>query len=201
AIGTEAARFHDLVRVDGEILAQHRQRARAARLLQERIAALEEIHVGQHRKAGRTAGLVGAGYGCGVEIRADHAFRRARLLHLGNDGRLARGHPRLARGRETPCRRHASGRTLEFAQRHPCTAFGDLFGLAPENPLQHGHAAAPRSWRVSATKASSLARAAPLAITSRARAMPSAIESATPAAYSAAPAFRATISSGRPGSP
>src|SRR5690606_17772708 len=189
------------VGVDGEILAQHRQRASGARLLQERITALEEVDVGQHRQAGRAAGLVGAGDGRRVEVRADHAPGRARLLHLGDDRRLARGHPRLDRGGEAARRGHGSGQALEFAQRHPGAAFGDLFGLAPENALQHGHAGAPPNCRVVATNSSSFARAPPLAMAARARAMPSAIESATPEAYSAAPAFSATISSGRPGSP
>ena len=50
----------DLVRVEDEILAQHRQSARGARRAQIVVAALEIRRVGQHREAGRAARLVGA---------------------------------------------------------------------------------------------------------------------------------------------
>jgi len=50
---TDRARFVNLVRIEREILAQHRQVARSPRLLQVGIAALEEIDIGQHRQARR----------------------------------------------------------------------------------------------------------------------------------------------------
>jgi hypothetical protein len=52
-VGAHGARFGDLIGIDHEILAQHRQGAGGAGRLQIFRAALEILAVGQHRQAGR----------------------------------------------------------------------------------------------------------------------------------------------------
>ena len=42
--------------------------------------------IGQHRKTGRAARLIGAGMGSGIEIRADQTLGWAGLFDLGNEG-------------------------------------------------------------------------------------------------------------------
>src|SRR5690606_27087799 len=143
---------------------------------------------------GRAPGRVAARDRGRVEVGADHALRRARLLDLGDDRRAAGRDRGLQRGAEAAHRRRVRDPRLEFAQRQPRAALGDLLALAVEDPLQDGHGV-PASERVASMKCASFARAAPEAMASRAFAMPSAIESATPATYSAAPALSATISS------
>ena len=49
-----AARLVNLIRIDHEILAQHRQLARGAGLLQVIHFTLKKLHIGQHRQAGST---------------------------------------------------------------------------------------------------------------------------------------------------
>jgi hypothetical protein len=60
-IGTHHARFVDLPGVDHEILAQHRQLARGARLFEVVDIALEKLPVGQHRQASRADHAVAVG--------------------------------------------------------------------------------------------------------------------------------------------
>ena len=74
AIRAQGARFIDLIRVDGEILAQHRQRAGGAGLLQMFIGTLEKIAVGEHRQAGGAMALVALGDFGGVKIGAQQAL-------------------------------------------------------------------------------------------------------------------------------
>ena len=61
AVGPDAPAFQDLIRVEDEILAQHRQTDRLARRGEVVIAALEIGHVGQHRQAAGAARRIGAG--------------------------------------------------------------------------------------------------------------------------------------------
>ena len=49
AVGAQRARLEQLVVVDHEILAQHRQRAGVARFDQILVGTLEEIDIGEHR--------------------------------------------------------------------------------------------------------------------------------------------------------
>src|SRR5690606_36588319 len=119
-----------------------------------------------------------------VEVGAEHALGRARLLDLGDDRRAARHDRGLQRGGEAAHRRRFRVPRLELAQRQACAALGDFLALAVEDPLQDGHGAAA-SERVASTNCTSFARAAPEATASRALPMPSAIEPATPATYSA----------------
>ncbi len=80
------AGFDDLVRIDDEVFAQHRQIAGGARFFEVSHAALEELHVGEHGQAGRTVLFIRTGNLGRHEVFAQHAFRRARFLHFGNDG-------------------------------------------------------------------------------------------------------------------
>ena len=58
--------------------------ARFARRFEIGELALEGRPVGQHRQAGRAAVLIGLGQRRRIEIGADQALRRARLLDLGD---------------------------------------------------------------------------------------------------------------------
>ena len=90
AIRARGARLVHLVRVDREVLAQHRQPAGGARLFHVLERALEKLLVGQHRQAGRAVALVARGDRGRIECLAQHAPARARFLDLGDDRRLAR---------------------------------------------------------------------------------------------------------------
>ena len=72
-VGADGARFHHLIGLQHEILAQHRQMGRGARGLQIVVTALEVIFLRQHGQAGSTALRVGAGQGRGVEVGADQS--------------------------------------------------------------------------------------------------------------------------------
>ena len=84
-IRAHRARLVHLVMVDDEILADHRQRAGGARLAQVGFRALEELHVGQHRQAGRAVFGVALRDRRRLEVRAQHAFRGRGLLHFRDD--------------------------------------------------------------------------------------------------------------------
>ena len=62
---------------------------RRARRLEVVRRALERGRVGQHREAGGAAGLIGLGERLRLEMFADQAFRRARLLDLGDQREAA----------------------------------------------------------------------------------------------------------------
>ena len=87
AIGAPGARLQHLIGIEEEILAQDRQRRRRARLDQMLRVALERRRVGEHRQAGRAARLIAAGEPRRLEILADQALRRTRLLDLGDERR------------------------------------------------------------------------------------------------------------------
>ncbi len=90
AIRPVCARLGHLVALEHEVLAQHRQAGRRARGFEKGEAALEGGAIGQHRQAGRAAGLVGGGQRRRIEVGADEAFGRARLLDLGDQRESAR---------------------------------------------------------------------------------------------------------------
>ena len=91
AIGPQRARFHDLVGLVDEILAQHRQGGRRARLRQELGPALERGRVGEHRQTGGAARLIGFGERRRIEIGADKPLRGAGLFDLGDQRIIAAG--------------------------------------------------------------------------------------------------------------
>jgi hypothetical protein len=82
--------FVDLVGIDDEILAQHRQLASFARLLQVGWRALEERPVGEHAQARGAVPRVGRGDVGRYEVLAQHATARAGLLDFGNHRGLVR---------------------------------------------------------------------------------------------------------------
>ena len=82
AIGADMAAFEDLVRVENEILAQHRQFDRPVCCAQILVAALEVGRVGQHREAARPARRIGSCQGRRVEIAADQPRARRGLFDL-----------------------------------------------------------------------------------------------------------------------
>ena len=129
AVGAQRARFRDLVGLVHEILAQHRQCGRGARRDQVVRAALERRRVGQHREAGRAAGLVGARQRRRVEIGADQPLGRARLLDLGDQGIVAAREPALDRPQETARRRGRPGRGLDRGGRPRALRRRDLLAL------------------------------------------------------------------------
>ena len=74
AVGAQGTGLDNLVRVNHEILADHWQLARRAGLLQEQVAALEEVDIGQYRQAGCAALLVALGNVFRIKELADHAL-------------------------------------------------------------------------------------------------------------------------------
>ena len=144
-----------LVGVDGEVLAQHRQGAGGAGLLQVGVAALEEIHVGEHRQARRAAELVAHRDLIGPEVRADHPARGTGLLHLGDHRRVTLGDGRLQRVGEAAHRAGIARARGHLGQRQLRAACGDFFGLAGQDGLQD---VAHRRWRARARQARILAR-------------------------------------------
>jgi hypothetical protein len=89
AVGAHRPRLDHLIRIDDEVLAQHRQAARRARLDQIIGRTLKVLAVGQHRQAGRATRLVGTRDVRRPEVGAQHALGRACLLHFRDHGRLA----------------------------------------------------------------------------------------------------------------
>src|SRR5690606_37654230 len=189
AVSADHARLVDLVGVDDEVLAQHRQGAGVAGFAQEAVAALEKINIGEDRQARRAARLIAAGNRGRVEILADQALGRAGLFHLGTARRFP-GSMFAADGiDEAPCRRLVGGARAHAVERPDLAALADFLVLARQDGGEDiAHVAA--SSRVIATNSSNLARAAPDAIASRDKPMPSPMVSATPATYNAAPAFK-----------
>ncbi len=92
-VRADDTRLDHLIGIHGEILAQHRQRAGGARLLEMLVGALEKIHVGQHRQAGGAVAFITPGDVGRPEIRAQQALAGARLLDLGDDRGTTGGKP------------------------------------------------------------------------------------------------------------
>ena len=182
-VGTDRARLVDLVLVDGEVLAQHRQRAGGARGDQEILMALEKVAIGEHRQAGRPAGFVTARDLRRAEVGADHALAGRGLLDLGDHRRAASGDLRAQGGLEAARRGQLGGAGVQFGEWNRGPARGDFLGLAGQDGGEDvAHAAPPARPRVVATNWCSFSRAAPLASTARAAPMPSAMLPTTSAA-------------------
>ncbi|MNY21018.1 hypothetical protein D3C86_1545370 [compost metagenome] len=143
AIGAQGAGLDDLVGVDHEILADHRQRTGVARLLQVEVGALEEILVGQHRQTGRTTGLVTAGDVRRDEQLTQHALARRSLLDLGDHRRLLAFGLFLQGPGETTRGIGGTGLLLDFREADDGATLGHFFGLAGEDLLQNGWNAHP----------------------------------------------------------
>src|SRR5690606_16305051 len=107
--------------------------------LQVVIAALEKIPIRQHRQTGGATTLVARGNRGGLEILADHAFRRRRFLDLGDHRCLALPNAMLQCVDKTPRRGllvHGL-RLLSTLQQRVCFwQCGDFFRLAPKNAVK-----------------------------------------------------------------
>ena len=117
--GAPGARLQHLIGVEKEILAQDGKRRRLARFDQMLGRALERGRVGQHRKAGCAAGLIGLGELGRLEILADEPLRGARLLDLGDQAEPAFVDCPLQRLDETARGRLALDLALQSRARHP----------------------------------------------------------------------------------
>ena len=91
AVGAPGARLEDLVGLEQEVLAQAGRPEASRACVRIFGPALERGRVGQHREAGGAALGIGAGEARRIEIGADQALRRARLLDLGDQRRLPCG--------------------------------------------------------------------------------------------------------------
>ncbi|MPM76575.1 hypothetical protein SDC9_123574 [bioreactor metagenome] len=144
-IGAHRTRFVDLVWVDHEILAQHRQQATSTCLLQVVRLALKELAIGQHRQAGRThlavalcIALCDVG---GDEVFANHALARAGLFHLGDHRRLILGNLGLESAHKVAREHTALGVAPHVFERHALFGCGDFFDLDVADFFQDvGHA-------------------------------------------------------------
>ena len=172
AVGAPGARFRDLIGLEHEILAQRRQGGRGARGGQEFGLALERRRVGQHREAGRAARLIGARERRRIEVGADQALRRARLLDLGDQ--------RVVAGRELALDRRAGSRAaagaalaprFDLGERARALGRGDLLALVGLDLLRGCRSWLRRSRRRSAGRAGLRPRRS--RSTSRASATPS----------------------------
>ena len=74
AVGTPGPRFHHLVGVEHEVLAQRGQRGGGARGREILRRALEGGPVGQHGEAGSAARLIGFGQSGRIEVGADQTL-------------------------------------------------------------------------------------------------------------------------------
>ena len=136
AVCAPGARLVDLVGVDHEVLAQHRQRAHGARLLQVLGCALKERPIGEHAQAGGAVPGIGHRDLGRHEVLADHALARAGLLDLGDDRGLAGSNLR-AQGADEIARRRLRQRVA--AQRGgiaPALRRSDLLTLDGDDALQ-----------------------------------------------------------------
>ena len=117
-----SARLEDLVGLEEEILAQGRQAGGLAGGGEILGPALERGLVGEHGEAGRAALGIGAGERRRVEIDADEALRRARLLDLGDERRAIGREMALDRGGEA-ARREGLSRARRSISRGAIRAF------------------------------------------------------------------------------
>ncbi|OQC18656.1 MAG: hypothetical protein BWX70_03449 [Verrucomicrobia bacterium ADurb.Bin070] len=116
----------NLIGVDNEILAQHRQRRGVAGLLEVGGRAFEEGGLGQDRERGGPAVGIGAGDGGGSEIGADVAARGRGALEFRDHvhaGRVERG-GETARPVATRC-----GEPFELGLRNARFGVGDFFAF------------------------------------------------------------------------
>ena len=174
AVGAPQARLEDLVGLEQEILAQHRQAGGLAGGGKIFGPALERGLVGEHGQAGRAALGIGAGERRRIEIDADEALRRARLLDLGDQRRAIGREMALDRGGKAA--RAVGPRAPGARSRAARSALSRPRSRAAYRP-RCGRAR--RSWRVhapafeTAIRRSSTPRAAPESTACRARSTPS----------------------------
>ena len=188
-VGAPAAGFGDLIGLQHEILAQHRQAGGFAGGGEEFRRALEGRRVGQDGETGGAAGFIGHGDGGRIEIGADQAFGRAGLLHFRDQAEFAGGFLGLQRGAKAAHRIGVAGAGFHLRQLQPVLGVGDFLFFVGENLVEDAH-----DLFDTITSCSSLARAAPLSRALRASSMPDIISFARPATIRAAAALSSTIS-------
>src|SRR5438105_7782950 len=180
AVSAPDARFRYLIGLDHEILAQRGQHGRCASRLEMLLGALKKLFVREDGHAGGAGAFVTLCDRSGIEVGTQHAFRRARLLDLGND-RGAASRDLRAHGADEIARwlcGLGAGFYVLFRQTLLCR--GDLATLDGEDALQDGQAAL-FSFLVNAMKSSSFCFAAPDLMIWLARCTPAFSESQRPA--------------------
>ncbi len=132
-VRTDSPGFDHLVGVHREILAQYRQLAGRACLLQVAVSPLEKVDIGEYRQAARAAGLVTGGNLTRLEIRANHPLAGGGLLHF-RDHRRLRGRDALLQGPgKTADGRLFRNALLETAQGIPLAPGTDFLALARQD--------------------------------------------------------------------
>lgn len=127
----------DLVLVDREVLAQHRDAHGAAHGVQIGQRAAEAALLGEHGDHGRTAALVGGGQGGGVVDRRQRALRRRGALDLRDDLQgvavqtAQRGPGIQGRGR-------GAGRAPDLLERDGGSAHLEVLSDPLDEGVQHG---------------------------------------------------------------
>ena len=141
AIGPQRAGLINLVGLDHEILAQHRQRASGTRFFQVVTRALKKIAVGQHRQTGRAVFFIAERNRRRIERVAQQALAGAGLLDFRNHRRPAGGDTRAhGTGKIT---RPVRGCRCQFdrgevADGHRRRHFGLLDGKNTLKDIAHG---------------------------------------------------------------
>src|ERR1700733_9231648 len=202
AIGAHRPRFGDLIGVEHEILAQHRQLAGGARRDKMFGVALEIRCVGQHRKTSRAAQLVCLGDGGGIEIGPDHAARGRGHLDFGDEAVAAGFQLILERPCKSARRAGRRGRVLERGQGPRRLGGCYLFALAGADLGQYvAHGCGTGLELVMDTSCAKARLALPEDIDWIARATPALRSMARPATTKPAAAFNSTMSRSGPVSP
>ena len=137
AVRPQRARFIDLIGVDREVLAQHRQSARRSRLREMAIGALEERLVGEHRQGRRASRGVVVRDRVRVEVLAQHPLARRRLLQLRDHRGLSGRDAGAERRGESAGRSLRLGLLAEHPQRRALGPLGDLARLVADDAQEH----------------------------------------------------------------
>ena len=143
AIGSHQARITHVAQIDGEILAQHRERTGPTDRHQIIRRPAEMIVVREHGQARGTCRRVGAGQVRGIELGGQVPLRRGAPLHLGDDRQTGRPLERVGEGP------HRSRTTCLLRQRPERTAVesGPLTMAGHDDIEVGGHTPLPWSGR------------------------------------------------------
>src|SRR5690606_2657449 len=210
-------RFQHLIRVDHEVLPQHRQ-AGVPNPRQVAGVAAEMVRFGDHAHGAGPAGRVKAGLPGGVDLLPDVARGRGPAFNFGDDAGLAIEPPALQGGGQAPAPagplRRLPQQALDLlpedhlghpslARLQPVLYVRDDLLQAVAHPATSpaGRALRAAASRVQAASSASFAAAAPESIASAAAATPSRSVDTAPAASRAPAALSRTASRRGPGSP
>ena len=138
-VGARRARLPDLVGLDDEVLAEHRDPHRGPDGGQVLQRTPEPAPLGEHGDGGRPAGLVLESQRGWILDGRERALAGARALHLGDHGQAVAAQPRQGvEGRGG--RRHGS---LQLFLRHPIHASGQVGADPEDDVVQDRHAYCP----------------------------------------------------------